>query len=149
MKTQDIVIISAVVVLMILHFYLPDVQDSEGLQSSYVALKYANIHWGFYYFYFMIGALLISLGIFIVICQEKYRQHYLKGSFLWFGCMIIMFSVALPLETFLENNPDFHMKSYANIDSIFAVSLLSLPIIAVVHLLGGANEQMLRDKKQF
>lgn len=147
MKTQDWIIIGAVSLLIVLHFYLPFVQDNEGLHNSYVALKYTNIHWGFYYFYFMVASLLICLIIFIILCQGKNRHNYLKGGFLWFGCMIVMASVAIPLENFLKANIDFHLKAYANPSGIFAVSLLSLPIIAVINLLGGAGERMKQDAK--
>ena len=54
MKTQDWVIIGAVTLLILLHFYLPFVQDNEGLHSAFFALKYTNIHWGFYYFYLVL-----------------------------------------------------------------------------------------------
>ena len=147
MKTQDWVIIGAVTLLIVFHFYLPFVQDNEGLHSAFFALKYANIHWGFHYFYFMISSLLIGLIAFITLCQRKYRHNYLKGSFLWFGCMIVMASVAIPLENFLKANMDFHLKAYANPSGIFAVSLLSLPIIALINLLGGAGERMKQDSK--
>lgn len=147
MKIKDGVIICAVIILIILHFYLPFVQDDNGLHSSFYAVKYTSIHWGFYYFYVMVLSLLISLITFIILCQKNNRTYYSKGGLLWFGCIIVMMIIGISLEKFLEANLGFHLKAYANPSGIFAVSLFSLPIIAVINLIGGASEIMTKNQK--
>lgn len=148
MKIIDKLIVAAAVILIILHFYLPFIQDQNGLHSAYFGLKYANIHWGFYYFYAAIFSILICLITFIIFSQKKFREYYNYVALGWFYCMVVIGSFGVPLENFLQKNPDLHIKAYANLSSIFTISLFALPIIAVIQLIVGMDEQMRRDSKK-
>ena len=148
MKLVDKIIIVSVLILMVLHFYLPYVQEGENFYNAYEALKYKDLHWGFYYVYIMEAMLLVNLLIFLFLRHDKYRRYYHFGGLMWFLSIVVMGVAAIPVENYLKDRPELGLKSFANIDSIFAVSLFAFLFLALTQLLNGMSEKMARDRKQ-
>lgn len=148
MKIQDKVIIVAVSLLVLLQFYLPFITDNTGDQNALTALKYGDIHWGFYYIFAVGGSLIVSLIIFIFVCTDKYRKFYLRADLVWYVSVGILCVFGIPLESFLKANPEIGILTYSRITAVWVVTFMSLILIGLVHLLAAIHEQMLKDMKQ-
>src|SRR3989344_7445821 len=88
-KTSDVVLISLIIGLAIIQFTSPIAEINGNKITSFEGLKYGDLHWSFYYFYFMSSVVLLGIILFFKKCLSK-SYDLLLWALAFIGILVFM-----------------------------------------------------------